>query len=483
MAAAVEVIVQAENVQRAFGPTKVFKGASFVIHPGDKIALVGPNGAGKTTLFRLLMGDIAPDYGEIQFKDDIRVAYLPQVPDIPDDTPVVELLSAPTARAKRIQGKLEALEAWMAEPDAWDQPDAQAKMQTYSELQAALGEERSKGTATDHPLLNELALPEGILEQNFGNLSGGERSKVLLVKAFAAAQTADLLLLDEPTNHMDIDTVELIEEHILALDCAVVLSAHDQYLLDNTCDRVFEVDNYRVAQYTGDYTSYLGQRDAIRRAIAAKKKRQFHEVKRQLAIIEQLKSRNRFDSQVKSRKTRLERHERSQNVPVMPTARKGFRLLFDTDTPPKQSIILEHVAKRYGERTLYEGLTFEIEGGDKIGIVGANGCGKSTFLKMLLGQEGHEGDITVARGVKVGYFDQHHSTLDPERTLIDEARSLRDPPPPDDWSRGLLGRFHFTGDDVFKQVKHLSGGERARLALAKFIVDRHNTLILEGAIH
>ncbi len=475
----VQPLVRAEGITKSYGSAHILQGASFRINPGDKIALVGPNGSGKTTLFKLLAGHIKADLGDFETKRDLRVAYLPQVPDIPDATPVVELLSAPTARAQAIARELAALEEWMAEPDAWDQPDANDKMQRYSDLQAELGEEKSKGTATESPLLNHLGIPEGTLSKQFGDLSGGERSKVLLCKALSAAKDTDLLLLDEPTNHMDIDTVEFIEETIRSLDAAVLVSAHDEYLLDNVATRVFEVDHRQVSSYVGNYSSYQAQRTALQRAIAAKKKRQFNEVKRQLAIIEELKSHNRFDAQVKSRKTRLEK-DREEDIPVAPTTRKAFRLLFDNDTPPRQSVNFEHVSKGFDGRTLFEGTTFEIEGGDKIGVVGPNGCGKSTFLRLLTREHAPDsGEITIAPGVKVGYFDQHHSSLDPERELIDEARSLRNPPPPDEWTRGLLGRFHFSGDDVFKKVKDLSGGERARLALAKFIVDTHNTLILD----
>jgi ATP-binding cassette subfamily F protein 3 len=471
-------LVKADDLHLSYGPTHVLRGASFLIHPGDKIALVGPNGAGKTTIFKLLLGTLKPDLGSIEFDRDIRIAYLPQVPDIPPATPVVELLSAPTQAARRMESELAELEAWMAEPTAWDQPDANERMARYTELQTRLAEDKAKSRAVNSPLLNDLGVPEEVLEASFGSLSGGERSKVLLCKALSAAKETDLLLLDEPTNHMDIPTVEFIEQYLMELKGSVMVSAHDKYLLDNVADRVFEVDNRVVASYTGNYSSYQAQRRALAAAIAAKKARQFHEVQRQLKIIEELKVRNKFDAQVRSRKTRMKHI--GQVTEVAPTQRKSFRLLFQSESMPRECMKLENVSKRFGERSLFAGVEMEVEGGDKIGLIGPNGCGKSTFLKLLTGRLAPDsGRIQRKPAVTIGYFDQHHEGLDPERTLIDEARSLRDPPPPDEWSRGLLGRFQFSGDEVFKRVKELSGGERARLALAKFIVGRHNLLVVD----
>jgi ATP-binding cassette subfamily F protein 3 len=380
--------------------------------------------------------------------------------------------------AQRLEREIASIEAWMAQPTAWDEPDANAKMSHYTELQTRLAEERSKGKATKSPLLNDLGLPEETLEADFGSLSGGERSKVLLAKALSSAKETDLLLLDEPTNHMDIPTVEFIEQYLMDLKGSVVVSAHDKYLLDNVADRVFEVDNKRVAQYTGNYTSYQEQKRALAAAIAAKKRRQFHEVQRQLRIIEELKVRNKFDAQVRSRRTRMKHIEQVREE--SPTFGKSFRLMFQAESVPKECMVVEGVSKSFGDRLLFSGVEFEIEGEDKVGLVGPNGCGKSTLIKLLTGRlEPDAGSVETKIGVTIGYFDQHHEGLEPERSLIDEVRSLRDPPPPDEWSRGLLGRFYFSGDEVFKKVKELSGGERARLALAKFIVGKHNMLVLD----
>ncbi|MEA3191284.1 MAG: ATP-binding cassette, subfamily er 3 [Thermoplasmata archaeon] len=471
-------LVKADDLHLSFGPTHVLRGASFMIHRGDKIALVGPNGAGKTTLFRLLAGQLKPDLGAIDWDGDVKVAYLPQVPDIPPATPVLELLAAPTATARRLESEIGVLEAWMAEPTAWDEPDAQDKMARYSDLQGKLAEEKAKGKATGSPLLNDLGVPEETLEATFGSLSGGERSKVLLAKTLTVAKETDLLLLDEPTNHMDIPTVEFIEQYLMDLKGSVIVSAHDKYLLDNVADRVFEVDNRKVAAYTGNYSSYQAQRRAIQAAVAARRSRNENEVKRQLAIIEELKTRNKFDAQVQSRKTRMKHivQEREE----APTVRKGFKLFLDSDPVPRECMRVENVSKRFGDRVLFSNVELEVEGGDKIGLIGPNGAGKSTLLKLLTGRLAPDtGKVEKKPAVTMGYFDQHHETLNPDRTLIEEARSLRDPPPPDEWSRGLLGRFHFSGDEVFKKVRELSGGERARMALAKFIVGRHNLLVLD----
>jgi ATP-binding cassette subfamily F protein 3 len=471
-------LVKAEDLHLSYGPTHVLRGASFLIQPGDKIALVGPNGAGKTSIFKLLTGALRPDLGLIEFSRDLRVSYLPQVPDIPGATPVQELLSAPTATAKRLQAELEGLEQWMGSPTAWDEPDANEKMARYTEVQTMLATEKAKGTATNSPLLNDLGLPEETLEATFGSLSGGERSKVLLAKALSSAKETDLLLLDEPTNHMDIPTVEFIEQYLMDLKGSVVVSAHDKYLLDNVADRVLELDHKKVASYTGNYTSYQAQRRALAAAIAARKARQEHEVRRQLKIIEELKTRNKFDAQVTSRRTRMKHIEQVREV--APTFGKSFRLLFQADNVPRECMLVEGLSKRFGDRQLFSGVEFEVEGGDKVGLIGPNGCGKSTLIKLLTGRAKPDaGEVKVKPQVSIGYFDQHHEGLDPERSLIEEVRSLRDPPPPDEWSRGLLGRFFFSGDEVFKKVKELSGGERARLALAKFIVGRHNMLVLD----
>ena len=470
-------ILAGRDLRKSWSGTLVLEHADFVIQAGEKVALVGPNGAGKSTLFKLLAGETKPDVGDLVSKPELRFGYLPQIPNIPDGTIVRDVLSAPTPEAQRIEAELAELEAWMARPDAWDAPDANARMARYESLHMALGGARSRSVIVNDPILNDLGVEEELLDQTFGTLSGGEKSKVLTARALANAQAKDILLLDEPTNHMDIDTIETIEEFLLEIDAAVVLASHDKFLLDAIADKVIEIDRFRTWEYVGNYSDYRVQRDAIARARQAQIHRHREELKRQLAIIEQFKSRKVYE-QVLSRKLRVEKMKREMPE-AGPTAPKAFRLSFRTGTGTG-IVRLEGVSKSYGSRLLFSDVDLELGKGDKVGLVGANGSGKTTLLEVLIGRlEPDTGSAFRGKNLNIGYFAQEAEELDFDHTLLEEIRSVRNPPPPEGWARGLLGRFWFSGDAVNSKVGTLSGGERARLALAKFIAQDYDLLVLD----
>ena len=477
-----EFLVAGTDLLKQFGPQTVLEHANFVLRPGEKTALVGPNGAGKSTLFRLIMGEYAPEYGEIQRAPGLRLGYLPQIPNVPPGMKVRDVLSEASPEAKRLGAEAAELEAWMAQPDAWDQPDAQEKMNRYTELQTQLATAQSHSDVTNDPILSDLGVYEELLDQKFGALSGGEKSKVLLARALANAKQKDLLLFDEPTNHMDIDTIEWIEEYLMGIDASVLLSSHDKFLLDNVATKCLEVDKNKVYEYEGNYSEYRAQRDAIGRAMEAKRRRNYEEVKRQLAIIEDLKGRHRH-RQVQERRKGIHKLELQTETLDAPTTQqsKAFRLAFTASAKSGRSVLrVENVAKGHGGRLLFKDVAFEVEKGDKIGLIGPNGTGKTTLLELLVGrQEPDEGVVNVSQTTKIGYFSQHQATMDFDRTVYDEFRSISDPPPKEEFARGLLGRFHFSGDLVWKKVKELSGGERARLRLAKFVAEDHNLLVLD----
>src|SRR6266571_5035202 len=369
-----EPILAGRDLRKSFGPTLVLEHADFLIHAGDKVALVGPNGAGKSTLFRLIAGETTLDLGDLVMKQGLRYGYLPQVPNVPPETLVRDVLSAPSPEAQRIAAELADLEAWMAKPDAWEAPDSAAKMARYESLHAAHGAAKSRSDIVNDPILNDLGLNEELLDQTFDSLSGGEKSKVLTARALASASEKDILLLDEPTNHMDIDTIEWIEEYLLEIDAAVLLASHDKFLLDAIADRVLEVDRFRVVSYEGNYTDYRVQRDAVAKAREAQRKRHFDEVKRQLAILEEFKSRKVFE-QVLSRKLRLEKMRRA-TPEAGPSEARAFRLAFRTGSGSHGIVRVDGVSKSHGGRLLFSEVDLEIGKGDKLGLVGPNGAGK-----------------------------------------------------------------------------------------------------------
>jgi ATP-binding cassette subfamily F protein 3 len=473
-----EPIIAGRDLRKSWGATLVLEHADFLLQAGDKVALVGPNGSGKSTLFRLLAGETTPDLGDLVLKPGLRYGYLPQVPNVPPDTVVRDVLSAPSPEAQRIEADLAALEAWMARPDAWDAADASARMARYESLHVELGAARSRSVIVNDPILNDLGVGEELLDQRFGSLSGGEKSKVLTARALANAKDKDILLLDEPTNHMDIDTIETIEAFLVEIDAAVLLASHDKFLLDAIADKVIELDRLRTLEYVGNYTDYRVQRDAIQRAREAQRHRHAKELKRQLAIIEEFKSRKVYE-QVLSRKLRVERMRRETPEPP-PTAPRAFRLSFRTGASGPGVVRLEGVGKSHGGRLLFADVDLELAKGDKVGLVGPNGAGKTTLLEVLIGrQEADAGSVFRGKNLNVGYFAQEAEELDFSRTLLEEIRSVRHPPPPEAWARGLLGRFWFRGDAVHGRVGQLSGGERARLALAKFIAQDYDLLVLD----
>ena len=480
-----KVLVYGDQVQFAFGGRQMFSSASWVIRENERVALVGPNGAGKTTLIRLMLGKLMPDVGDVMVDPSLRYGYLTQQFEFPPDTTVGALVTELPPQAKQMQEQMIHIETLMSDPKFYEEPGYEDVLTRYGEMQREFQLLASKGDENAAlSLLQELGLPEVTLDTKMKTLSGGQKTRVLLAKALANYKDMDLLILDEPTNHLDIETVEWLEEFLVErYGNALLLVAHDQYLMDNLATKVLEIDTdqRKVWDWTGNYTDYVEQRGALQRALEARRRREIDEYKRQMQIIDEIKRRNRFDHQAASKATRLEKFEKDMSTGG-PSAQRQTNWRLNLKSVQKSSndvLFAEKLTKSFdGAPPLLEEASFSLGKGDKVGLIGPNGCGKTTLLRMVVGlDKPTSGVMELSPGVKVGFFDQEHAGLEPGRRLIDEVRSIRKMG--EEEARGILGRFLFKGDDAFKTVEKLSGGEKARMALLKFLAGETNLLVLD----
>lgn len=446
-------LVNMEAVSKGFGTRTLLDSVTLGIGRGERAGVVGRNGDGKSTLLQVLARREEPDSGRITHNRDLRLGYLGQSDDLDPGQTVLHA----------VLGDVETY-TWAADPRA------------RSVMEHLLGE-------VDHQAL-------------VGSLSGGERRRASLARLLLTE--VDLLVLDEPTNHLDIETVEWLEDFLVnKYGGALLLVAHDQYLMDNLATKVLEIDDKKVWEWEGNFTQFQEQKEATLRALEARRKREMDEFKRQLSIIEEIKRRNRFDHQAQSKQTRLEKMKSDAHAAAGPNRSRGETFKLQLRSVQKSSndvLVAEDLTKRFGGArsdseddtgprsggtAIFERASFSLGKGDRVGLIGPNGTGKTTLLRMIMGlDKPTSGRIEVSPGVKIGFFDQEHAGLVPGRTLIDEVRSLKRGMGEEE-ARGLLGRFLFKGDEAFKTVEKLSGGEKARMALLKFLVGETNLLILD----
>ena len=477
------VLVWGDQVSFAFESRQVFANASWVVREKERVALVAPNGAGKTTLIKLLLGKLRPDLGEVKVDPSLKYGYLTQQFEFAPEATVGSLITELPPQAMAVKEQMEAIEARMADPKFYEEPGYEDVLSKYGEMQREFQLMASKGDENAAlSFLQELGLPDVTLETRMRTLSGGQKTRVLLAKALANYEDMDLLILDEPTNHLDIETVEWLEEFLVErYGGALLLVAHDQYLMDNLATKVLEIDERKVWEWEGNYSAYVEQKEATLRALEARRRREMDEFKRQLQIIEEIKRRNRFDHQAQSKMTRLEKMKKDAHAAAGPTRSRGetFKLTLRSVQKSSNDVLsADRVTKRFGNDVILDQASFSLGKGDRVGLIGPNGCGKTTLLRMVVGLEKPtSGTLELSPGVKLGFFDQEHAGLDPSRTLIEEVKAIRRMDEAE--ARGLLGRFMFKGEDAFKRVDKLSGGEKARMALAKFLIGETNFLVLD----
>ncbi len=469
------MILSCQNISKSFAENAVLEQVSFHIEDYEKAAIVGINGAGKTTLLRIIVGEMQPDAGLVTLSKNKTMGYLAQNGAVDTSRTIYEELLSVKQNLVELEQKIKDCEAAMTgeSGEALD-----ALMKRYGDLTHAY--EQGGGYLYKSEILGVL---KGLgfageeFEKSVSTLSGGQKTRVALGRLLL--QKPDLIILDEPTNHLDMNSIAWLETYLLNYKGAVLIVSHDRFFLDRIAGKIVELDQTKATTFTGNYSDYAAKKEILRTAARNAYLNQQREIKHQEEVIEKLKSFNREKSirRAESRKKMLDKIERVEK----PTeVRSDMKL---TLTPYIQSgndvLSVEGLSKAYGDHLLFRGVNFEIKRSEHVAIIGDNGTGKTTLLKILNNLVSpDEGTFRLGTNVEIGYYDQEHHVLHGDKTLFEEIS--------DDYPyltnteiRNTLAAFLFTGDDVFKQIKDLSGGERGRVSLAKLMLGNANFLILD----
>ncbi|MCP3408132.1 ABC-F family ATP-binding cassette domain-containing protein [Bradyrhizobium sp. CCGB01] len=467
-------MIRLDNVSKQAGHQILFIEASAALNKGEKIGLVGPNGAGKTTLFRMIAGEELPDEGQVSTDRGITIGYFNQdVGEMSGRSAAAEVMNG-AGPVSEVAAELRELEAAMADPDKADQMDE--IIARYGEVQHAF--EELDGYALDgraREALSGLGFSQEMMDGDVGKLSGGWKMRVALARILL--MRPDVMLLDEPSNHLDLESLIWLEKFLHDYEGTLLMTSHDREFINRVISKVIEIDSGSLTTYTGDYEFYEQQRAQNEKQQQAQFERQQAMLAKEIKFIERFKARASHAAQVQSRVKKLDKIER-----VEPPRRRQT-VAFDFPPAPRSGedvVALKNVYKGYGSKRIYDGLDFMIRRRERWCVMGVNGAGKSTLLKLIAGaSEPDEGTVSVGGSVKMGYFAQHAmDLLDGERTVF---QSLEDqfPTAGQGSLRALAGCFGFSGDDVEKRCRVLSGGEKARLVMAKMLFDPPNFLVLD----
>ena len=469
------MILACQNIQKAFGTEVILKNASFHIEDREKAAIVGINGAGKSTLLKIIIHEMDADSGEVILAKGKTLGYLAQHQDLNSSRTIYEELLEVKRDVIDLEARIRTLEQEMK---GLSGDRLEAALDTYTRLNHEF--ELKNGYAYQSEVigvLKGLGFTEEDFSKEVNTLSGGQKTRVSLGKLLLSRP--DIILLDEPTNHLDMSSIAWLETFLLNYDGAVIIVAHDRYFLNRVVTKVIEIDNGQVTTFQGNYSDYASKKARLREAQMNAWLNQQKEIRHQEEVIAKLKSFNREKSikRAESREKMLDKIE----VLEKPTeVRSEMHITLEPEIESGTDVLtVEGLSKSFGSLTLFQDLNFEIKRGERVALIGNNGTGKTTILKILNGLlEADDGSFRLGSKVKIGYYDQEHHVLHMEKTLFEEISDAY-PNLDNTKIRSTLAAFLFTGDDVFKRISDLSGGERGRVSLAKLMLSEANFLILD----
>lgn len=469
------MILACQNISKAFGVKEVLKDIQFHMEEKEKVALVGINGAGKSTLLKIIMQEESADSGQVVLSKDRTIGYLAQQQDVTFTHTIYEELLSVKQELIDMEQKIRELEQQM---DQVEGEELTNLLNTYTRLNHEFEIKDGYTYKSEiNGVLKGLGFTEEDQNKQISTLSGGQKTRVALGRLLLSKP--DIILLDEPTNHLDMNSIHWLEMYLSTYSGAVLIVSHDRYFLDKVVTKVVELEFGKSRVYNGNYSYYASKREEIRAAQMKAYLNQQAEIKHQEEVIAKLKSYNREKS-IKRAESREKMLDRIEVLDKPQEVRDAMRIQLEPEIESGHDVLyIEHLSKSFGSNQLFHDLMIDVKRGERVALIGNNGTGKTTILKIINHQvPKDEGRIALGSRVKIGYYDQEHQMLSPEKTIFDEISDTY-PSLTNTRIRNVLAAFLFTGEDVFKQIKDLSGGERGRVSLAKLMLSSANLLILD----
>ena len=469
------MILTATNISKSFGSNEIIKDANFLVNEHEKVAIVGINGAGKTTLLKILTGEEHADSGNVILAKDAKLGYLRQINNVDSKLSIIDELYTVIEHILSMEKRMLDMQEQMQHLSGEALEELYSSYTALTHNYELMDGYAAKSKVTG--ILKGLGFNENEFDRKINTLSRGQKTRVFLAKLLL--EEPDIILLDEPTNHLDLRSIEWLESYLLNYKGAVIIVSHDRYFLDKIVSKVIDIENSVVTMYSGNYSDFSAKKQMLMDAKMKEYLNQQQEIRHQEAVISKLKQFNREKS-IKRAESRQKQLEKIERVEAPQTHIENMRLSLDISKESGKDVLsVNNLSKSFDEKHLFSNINFEIKRGEKVAIIGDNGTGKTTLLKIINGLLSPDsGEVIYGSNVVIAYYDQEHQVLHMDKTLFDEISDTY-PEMTNTQIRNILAAFLFTGEDVYKKIGDLSGGERGRVSLVKLMLSKANFLLLD----